>query len=104
MQDKTLIHLREWLAQGDCARVAENCEKLAAKTPYRDNPDFFLIKADALRRLGRHQEAALAYRHGAGLSNSARAWLFAGSEHLKGKQNPQALDALRRALYLEPGL
>lgn len=23
MQDKTLIHLREWLAQGDCARVAE---------------------------------------------------------------------------------
>lgn len=104
MQDKTLIHLREWLAQGDYARVAESCEKLAAKTPYQYDPDFFLIKADALRRLGRHQEAALAYRHGAGLSNSARAWLFAGSEHLKGKQNPQALDALRRALYLEPGL
>ena len=94
MQDKTLIHLREWLAQGDCARVAESCEKLAAKTPYQYDPDFFLIKADALRRLGRHQEAALAYRHGAGLSNSARAWLFAGSEHLKGKGLAEAVRRL----------
>ena len=36
MQDKTLIHLREWLAQGDCARVAENCEKLAGAVSLRE--------------------------------------------------------------------
>lgn len=68
MQDKTLIHLREWLAQGDCARVAENCEKLAAKTPYRDNPDFFLDKAERSAGWGAIRKPPLPTRHGAGIA------------------------------------
>lgn len=64
----------------------------------------YLIKGDALKRLGRHLEAGESYRKAAqaGGPNAAAAWFYCGTQYQRSGDLKQAVDAYRRSLALNP--
>lgn len=64
----------------------------------------YLIKGDALKRLGRHLEAGESYRQAAqaGGPNAAAAWFHSGTQYQRAGDLKQAIESYRRSVALNP--
>lgn len=102
LTEKHIQDMAGLILNGKSAQALKEIEKFIGKKT--NDTRLFLIKGDALKRLGRDEEAAVAYRKAAeaGGPNAATAWFHAGVQYQRANDTKHAIDAYRRSLALSP--
>ena len=95
-----LVALLEQINSGRAAQALPELDALVSQLP--QNPTVQMLRAEALRHLGRNSEAIPAYIKAGECGGEARNWLAAGLLLTAERATEQALECLHKALAADP--